>query len=323
MNITTLLENNVVFRVDISLWTGKAKLSRADLPPNANIPPEDLAILGQKRLIDPDSLKPFMALKTRTLRLMNRYGVKFLSGWLVNEKYVDELDTALSEIQAEYNDAKTAFIAAYNDNVNSWIDGHPEWREMLASVVPSEFEMGKKFGMYWQVYKVEPVDARGSNMDAEVAHIINDDVQTMTDEMRLIYERVFADRTTPITGKTLSPLRDYAEWCHNLEGIYPSATYMHEAVNDILAKTSTPVDPSSVQYGQLKAALRTLSDAEYMSQCIADWMNGGSVDMMQDMLALTGQVQREPEPVHEPESEPVPQQDTNQRTLSAMMDDLF
>lgn len=338
MNTTTLLQNNVVFRVDVSLWTGKAKLSRADLPPDANIPPEDLTILGQKRLIDPDSLKPFTALKTRTIRTMNRYGAKFLSGWLVNEKYVDELDSLLSEIQADYYAAKDRFITAYHDNVSTWIDDHPEWREMLASVVPSEFEMRKKFGMYWQVYRVQPVDTKGGSMDIEVANIVNGDVKKMTDEMRSIYDRLFADRTTTITSKTLGALHEFAEWCHNLEGIYPSATYMHEAVKDILAKTRTPIDPASVQYGQLRAAIRTLSDADYMSVCIADWMHSGSDNMMQDVLNITGRAQMEPdelvpmterrvpepvEPVTVGTEELVLQQDTNQRTLSAMMDDLF
>ena len=113
---------------------------------------------------------------------------------------------------------------------------------------------------------------------------------------------------------------------------------MHEAVKDILAKTRTPIDPASVQYGQLRAAIRTLSDADYMSVCIADWMHSGSDNMMQDVLNATCRAQMEPdelvpmterrvpepvEPMTVGTEEPTIQQDTNQRTLSAMMDDLF
>lgn len=330
-----ILTNTVVVRLDMSTWTGKAKLSRDDLPPDANIPPEDLAILGQKRLIDPDTLRPFGMLKSRAIRLLDRYGVKFLSGWLVRSHLVDQLDSELREIQDEFYAAKDEFMQAYHNNVMQWMDDHPQWRIMLEVVMPSEMSMEKKFSMRWQVYKVEPVDTKGSNMGEEIANIVNGDVKKMTDEIQAIYDTVFAGRTSPITQRTLRPLKEFALKCNNLVGIYPSATYVAEALGDLLAHVEVPLDPQSVQYMEFRKALLTMSDASIMSKCVADWMDSHSDNMYGDMVAAQGPEpdelarmteRRVPEdvvPVTVGEEKLIVQQDTNQRTLSAMMDDLF
>lgn len=332
---TTLLQNNVIFRIDFSVWTGKAKLSRADLPPDAKIPPEDLAILGQKRLIDPDTLKPFMALKTKTIRLADKYGVKFLSGWLVNESYVDELDSGLLGIRDEFYDVKRDFIAAYHNNVTTWIQQHPQWQAMLASVLPTDADMEKKFNLSWQVYRVTPVATQGSSMDDEVAHVVSDDVKSLTDELRLIYETTFRDRTTPVTKRTIGPLETFEARCHNLVGIYPSATYMRDAVSALLDSLRLPLEPTSVGFSQLMLALETMSDAEKMGKCITTWMQQGCAgDMLSDVMADQqpeppvdlAKVLDEaaesiaPQPVFVPAGEPLPKKQTS---LADLMDDLF
>lgn len=337
-----ILTNTVVVRLDMSTWTGKAKLSRVDLPSTANIPPEDLAILGQKRLIDPETLRPFGMLKTRATRLLDRYGVKFLSGWLVRSNLVDQLDYELREIRSEFYTAKAEFLQAYHNNVAQWMDDHPQWRDMLEVVMPSEGAMEKKFSMYWQVFKVQPVETEGSSMEVEVASLVNGDVKKMTDEIHAIYDTVFAGRTSPITQRTLGPLKEFALKCNNLVGIYPSATYIAEALGDLLNKVETPLDPQSVQYMEFKKALLTMSDADIMSRCVADWMGSHSDDMYGDMIAAQGEeepdevpelarmtermvpepMDEEPKPEPEPEPEPVATSNS-QRTLADMMDDLF
>lgn len=334
MDTTTLLQNTVIFRIDMSLWTGKAKLSRADLPDNANIPPEDLAILGQKRLINPDTLKPFFALKTKTIRLMDRYGVKFLSGWLVHKSHVDELDADLCAIRDDYYQHKQEFLAEYHSNVTEWIAQHPEWQAMLATVVPSDAQMAKKFDMYWQVYAVQPVETEGSSMNSEVAHIVSDDVKKMTDELRCIYEDTFANRATPITSRTLGALRDFADKCANLVGIYPSASYMYDAVTNLVASAALPMDPASVQYQQFKQILHFMSDADNMSQCIAEWMDRGADGNVEDVVQMAdfNAVPVQEEPAAETftatvsmtdEPQTVVATSDSQRTLSDLMDDLF
>lgn len=321
-----ILQNSTVVRVDITVWTGKAKLSRADLPPDANIPPEDLAILGQKRLIDPETLRPFGMLKTRTARLMDKYGVKFLSGWLVADDVIHRLDAELRDIWDDFYAARDEFIKAYHDNVTRWLDEHPQWRTMLEAVIPSELALYKKFVMCWQMYRIQPVETKGSTTEEEVARVVGADVETLTKALREVYATTFEGRTTTVTGRTLSPLRDFITKCSNLSGIYPSACYMAQALERLMDGLTLPLSPSSVDFTLFDTVLKTMADPVHMSTCIDKWTNAAPADPLTDIEALvqrpaaTATEEAAPEPTPEPEAVP---QDTSRRSLMSLMDDLF
>lgn len=323
-----ILQNSVVVRVDITVWTGKAKLSRADLPPDANIPPEDLAVLGQKRLIDPETLRPFGMLKTRAARLMDKYGVKFLSGWLVADDVIHRLDAELRDIQDDFKDARDTFIQSYSSNVAAWVDQHPDWASMLEAVLPAVDDMERKFAMSWQMYRIQPVETKGSTTEEEVARVVGADVETLTKALREVYATTFEGRTTTVTGRTLSPLRDFITKCSNLSGIYPSACYMAQALERLMDGLTLPLSPSSVDFTLFDTVLKTMADPVHMSTCIDKWMQAAPADPLTDIEALvqrpdvTPVEEAAPEPAPAPEPDAVPQ-DTSRRSLMSLMDDLF
>ena len=64
-NNVSYMNNCVYLKLDISIWTGKARLTPEDIPNAvADMPPEALATLGSKRIFDPQALRPFNAAKT-------------------------------------------------------------------------------------------------------------------------------------------------------------------------------------------------------------------------------------------------------------------
>jgi len=75
----TILDNLLALNLDISLWSARKKMTVEDMG-GAQLPPEDLASLGSKRIADPESLKVFSTLKSRAFCYLDRHGVRFMSG---------------------------------------------------------------------------------------------------------------------------------------------------------------------------------------------------------------------------------------------------
>ena len=65
------LSNISILNLDFDIWSGKVKLKASDIRLGAGgeIPPEKLAQLGQKKVINSDKLRPFLRLKTSARRL--------------------------------------------------------------------------------------------------------------------------------------------------------------------------------------------------------------------------------------------------------------
>ena len=51
-----ILDNLLALNLNVSLWSARRKMSQEDLG-GAELPPEDLASLGSKRIADPENLK--------------------------------------------------------------------------------------------------------------------------------------------------------------------------------------------------------------------------------------------------------------------------
>ena len=61
----TVLDRLLAINLDISLWSARKKLTSEDFG-DVELPPDDLASLGSKRICDPERLRVFNALKART-----------------------------------------------------------------------------------------------------------------------------------------------------------------------------------------------------------------------------------------------------------------
>lgn len=76
------LDSLLAVNLDISLWSARRKMTAQDLG-SMELPPEDLASLGSKRIADPAHLKIFGTLKVRATSYLDKHGVRFMSGWAV------------------------------------------------------------------------------------------------------------------------------------------------------------------------------------------------------------------------------------------------
>lgn len=71
-----ILDKLLALSCNVSLWSARRKMTLEDMG-GAELPPEDLASLGSKRIADRETLK------ARAVNYLDRYGVRFMYGWAI------------------------------------------------------------------------------------------------------------------------------------------------------------------------------------------------------------------------------------------------
>ena len=208
MTDITVLDHLLVVNLDIHIWTARKKLVPLDLG-GAELPPEDLASLGSKRVCNPEDLRSFTTLKARAVSVLERSGIRFLSGWAVPDTRIDDIMRELAVIRDEFNAAKESFLQRYEQSVRDWIARHPQWGNIIAGSTDSEEYVRSRLDFRWQVFQVAQPEAVDRNMDN-----LKEDIDrlggTLFDEIAKAageaWHRCYAGKTE-ITRKALSPLK--------------------------------------------------------------------------------------------------------------------
>lgn len=204
----TVLDHLLVVNLDIHIWTARKKLVPLDLG-GAELPPEDLASLGSKRVCNPEDLRSFTTLKARAVSVLERSGIRFLSGWAVPDTRIDDIMRELAVIRDEFNAAKESFLQRYEQSVRDWIARHPQWGGIIAGSTVSEEYVRSRLDFRWQVFQVAQPEAVNRNMDN-----LKEDIDrlggTLFDEIAKAageaWHRCYAGKSE-ITRKALSPLK--------------------------------------------------------------------------------------------------------------------
>jgi hypothetical protein len=212
-NITkiNILDQLVVVNLNVRIWSARRKLTPEDLG-NADLPPEDLASLGSKRICDPEELKFFNTLRARAVSLLERGGVRFLNGWAIPAERMDTISNELSAVRDEFTAAGEKFLQRYEQAVQDWIGKHPQWASIIAGSVVSEEYVRSRMDFRWQIFRIVPpdsdrlqddlrsdIDNLGNTLFAEVAAAASE-----------AWHRCYAGKAE-VTRKALSPLKSIHE----------------------------------------------------------------------------------------------------------------
>ena len=207
-----ILDNLLALNLSVNIWSARRKMTAEDMG-GVNLPPEDLASLGSKRIADPENLKIFGTLKSRAVSFLDRHGVRFMCGWAISEEQAGEIVQELVKIRDEFIAAKENFLADYDKSIQSWIDKHSQWANIISDSVVGPDYVRSRMDFRWQMFKVEPlmqhkddnavmdagladeVTGLGATLFGEVAHDADD-----------MWKRVYAGKAE-VTHKALSPLR--------------------------------------------------------------------------------------------------------------------
>ncbi|WP_319780066.1 DUF3150 domain-containing protein [Maridesulfovibrio sp.] len=217
----TVLNHILALNLDVNIWSARKKLTPSDFGAT-QLPPEDLASLGSKRVCNPEDLRIFGTLKSRAFNMLDRHGVRFLGGWAIPEKMADEIVKELTAIEKEFFAAKEDFLSRYDEAVQDWIKQHPGWEELIGSSTVSAEYVRSRIGFKWQFFKLaapeknsvkkglkDEVNKLGSTLFYEIAKAATD-----------TWNRCYAGKVK-VTHKALSPLRSIHDKLNGLSFVDP------------------------------------------------------------------------------------------------------
>src|SRR5450759_3993130 len=151
-----ILDQMVLVKVEATIYGARKKLKIEDLMlvDGSKLPPEDLASLGSKRLLDPDQLTVFNRLKKEAERICLRIGTRFLGGYAIPCASASGIIAELERIALEFAAAKTEFLAGYDAAVTDWVVRHPEFAGIIEKAVDSVEFVSTRFAFDYLVVTV-------------------------------------------------------------------------------------------------------------------------------------------------------------------------
>ena len=236
-----ILDNLLALNLNVSLWSARRKMNQEDLG-GAELPPDDLASLGSKRIADPENLKIFGTLKARAFNYLDRHGVRFMSGWAIPEEKAGEIVQELLRIRSDFQKEKEVFLADYDQNVQAWIEKHHQWGEIIRNSTVGPDYVRNRMDFRWQLYKVAPLEQHNDNtavLEAGLAEEVQGLGGTLFGEVAKsaedIWRRVYHGKTE-VTHKALSPLRTLHAKLTGLSFVEPHVAPVADIVQTALLR---------------------------------------------------------------------------------------
>ena len=151
-----ILDNLVLVKVDASIYGARKKLKKEDLllVEGSQLPPEDLASLGSKRLLDPEQLAVFNRLKKEADRICLRIGTRFMGGYAIPAEAAPGILCELERIAKDFATAKADFLANYDTAIKDWLVRHPQFANMIEKAVDTVEFVSTRFAFDYLVVTV-------------------------------------------------------------------------------------------------------------------------------------------------------------------------
>lgn len=222
-NVDTL-EQLVFVNVQISCWSGKKTLTPEDLGLDRDtLPPETLVSLGDKQLIHPDALRAFTSIRSAARRHCLAVGTRFLGGYAVPAQKAQGLLDRLTTLGQRYQQAKTAFLATYDQKLADWTTQQPsQWQKLIQDALVPATYVGGRLQFQVQVARVSapPPAVQHPGLHQALAGLGDQILEEIAQEAKDVLETSFRGKTE-VTRRALSPLsalRDKLDGLAFIEG---------------------------------------------------------------------------------------------------------
>ncbi|WKJ90165.1 DUF3150 domain-containing protein [Methylomonas montana] len=206
-----ILDQVVLIKVDATIYGARKKLNKEDLvlADGSKLPPEDLASLGSKRLLDPDRLSVFNRLKKEAERICLRVGTRFLGGFVVPVVAAAQVTTELDRIAGDFAQARTEFLDGYDAAVQDWMIKHPEFAGIIEKAIDSVALVATRLTFDYLVVsvalpdqlpkqEVERLESKIGSLSEQMFHEIAADANLLVEHSLLGKEQVTRNALRPI-----------------------------------------------------------------------------------------------------------------------------
>lgn len=312
-----VLDCLLALNLQVSIWSARKKLTPEDFSgvSASDLPPDDLASLGSKRVCNPDDLRIFSTLKSRAVNLLDRQGVRFLGGWAIPEAESTGIVRDLQQLQHEFLTEKDTFLTRYDDAVHDWIAKHAGWETLIANSTVSADYVRSHLSFEWQFYKVvNPQEMR--HLAPAVTEGLKQAVgglgMTLFDEIAKsaddAWKRTFAGRTA-ITRKALSPLKTMQAKLRGMSFIEPRVMPVVDVIRTALENLPLKGEITGRDLLMLQGVVSLLRDPQSLllhGQMILDGQTPAAV--LQNLLATAPAVSTDSAGDDDPIPAPLPPQ---------------
>ena len=250
-----ILENIVVFILDIRLWSGRKKLCPEDLAANGidpeKLPPGTLASLGSKRIIGAEALAPFAALKREAEKICLARGVRFLGGYAVPLAEAKQVHRRLEELKTRFDKTKSELLQSYDQALEQWIaENPPEWTPIIRAAAEPAAHVQKAFGFGFTPLQVHPPEElEGSEeLDTQAEGLLGQLCHEIRTAARSAYESSYRRRSS-VTRKALRPIQSIREKLAGLSFLGPVVTQALDKIDESLGQVpeTGPIEGASLE----------------------------------------------------------------------------
>lgn len=206
-----ILDQVVLVKVDATIYGARKKLNKEDLvlADGSKLPPEDLASLGSKRLLDPDRLSVFNRLKKEAERICLRVGTRFLGGFIVPVAAAPQVTVELDRIAGDFAQARAEFLDGYDGAVQDWMVKHPEFACIIEKAIDSVALVATRLTFDYLVVsvalpeqlpkvEVERLESKIGSLSEQMFHEIAVDANLLVEQSLLGKEQVTRNALRPI-----------------------------------------------------------------------------------------------------------------------------
>jgi hypothetical protein len=236
-----ILDRVVLVKVEANIYGARKKLKKEDLvlADGSKLPPEDLASLGSKRLLDPDKLTVFNRLKKEAERICLRVGTRFLGGFAVPVESAASITAELERIGLDFAAAKTEFIAGYDAAVTDWVVRHPEFAGIIEQAVDSVEFVSTRLSFDFLVVSVGLPDslppADIARLDSKIGSLSEQMFYEISVEANQLIEQSLLGKEQ-VTRNALRPIRRMRDKLDGLGFLDHRVAPVVRTIDDLLAR---------------------------------------------------------------------------------------
>lgn len=262
-----ILDRVVLVKVEANIYGARKKLKKEDLvlADGSKLPPEDLASLGSKRLLDPDKLTVFNRLKKEAERICLRVGTRFLGGFAVPVESAASITAELERIGLDFAAAKTEFIAGYDAAVTDWVVRHPEFAGIIEQAVDSVEFVSTRLSFDFLVVSVGLPDslppADVARLESKIGSLSEQMFYEISVEANQLIEQSLLGKEQ-VTRNALRPIRRMRDKLDGLGFLDHRVAPVVSTIDDLLARIPNKgaIEGSILQ--EILAAAMLLADPD-------------------------------------------------------------
>lgn len=151
-----LLRDVEIVHLDIRIFTGQRKLEPGDFDRvrPGDLPDENVASLGSKRTVSPETLAPLKAIRYRAEKICSTHGVRFMGAYAIPQDRVTHVSEELAKLMAEFRQEKDQFLADYDDLVDDWVRLNPKFEDQIRRAKLPVDVVRSRFHAAFTIYRV-------------------------------------------------------------------------------------------------------------------------------------------------------------------------